>query len=181
MYRQQDNPPSRFPEERPLEADMGIWMVACLLSRCEKAVATEFCAQGMGYYLPLFEKKVRRKDNHKLRKTIVPLFPGYIAFAGAAKDVLTIQNIARVLPVKNQRLFVAELLQIQRILNQGADVRLHARPAPGARVRVAHGPFSGIEGGVISQEKETRLQVGIEMFGQAVSIRIEEMEVEKIR
>lgn len=79
--RMDENPLPRYPEGRDLQADTGMWVVAHLKSRQEKAFAQDLMREGIPYYLPLVEKRTRRRDNGKWRKSILPLFPGYVAVA----------------------------------------------------------------------------------------------------
>ena len=183
MYRVDDNPPSRFPEDRVLEADQGAWMVAHLRSRREKLFAKELAEKGFGYYLPLFMKRTIRRDNRKPRKSVCPLFPGYIAFVrtdDSFKFTAGNKSVANILKVVDQAGFVRQLSQIKRILDSDMSFRVHAKLVPGDKVRVKAGSLKGIEGTVIKPDREMRLFVGIEMFGQSISVAIGEEEVERV-
>ena len=82
MLKPADNPDPRWPRDRSLAADLGQWWVARVKPRHEKALAGDLARQGVGYYLPLMTKRTVRRDNGKVRKSIVCLFPGYLALAG---------------------------------------------------------------------------------------------------
>src|SRR3989339_1412221 len=112
MLRIFDNPAPRFPPDRPLAEDIGSWQVAYTRSRQEKALAHELARQGVSYYLPLFEKRTRRRDNKKTRKSLVALFGGYLAFSGdeeVRQRVLRTNRALRVLAVGDQEQFVQEM------------------------------------------------------------------------
>jgi transcription antitermination factor NusG len=177
MYRTGENPDTRFPPGRPLIEDIGNWAVAHLKSRREKAFVQELKQENIGYFLPLFEKRARRPDNGKLRKSIVPIFPGYVSVAlldeKEIKTVRSSSHFVQLIKVKDQNTFVKDLTQIQRILENGISVERHDRLAPGDRVRVAVGVLVGLEGVVTKKGTKTRLMVSVDMFQQAVSIEID--------
>ena len=85
MRRMSDNPPSRYPE-RPIADAEQPWFVAHVKPRMEKAVADDCVRKAIEYYLPMVTKVTRRKDNNKPRKSVLPLFPGYIV-RGEQRDV----------------------------------------------------------------------------------------------
>lgn len=182
MLRVSDNPPARFPEARPLAEDLGRWRVAYVKSRQEKAFAKDLLRREIPYYLPMMEKRVRRRDNNKLRKTVMPLFPGYLAFAApdeAVEDVYATHRLSAVLPVEDQAGFAAELAQVQRALEAGSDLERLDRFEPGQPVRVIAGPLLGLEGEVVTARGQTRLIIRVQMFQQAVSLEVDEAFLEK--
>ncbi|MFH1760718.1 MAG: transcription termination/antitermination NusG family protein [bacterium] len=184
MYRVKDNPDSRFPAGRSLEDDLGKWMIAHLRSRREKAFALELADKQIGYFLPLFERRVLRCDTGKVRKTINPLFPGYIAFVNDGQEhriIATSKHVANIIKIPNQPDFVKELIQVQRVLDENIELKTHEELYPGTRVRILYGPLSGIEGVVITHDKKSRLVLGVEMFGQSVSMNIDENNLVKIK
>ena len=73
-----DNPPARFPDRPIGEAELP-WFVAHVKPRQEKAAADDCLRLGVEYYLPMFTRVTRRRDNNKPRKSVLPLFPGYIS------------------------------------------------------------------------------------------------------
>lgn len=183
MYRLDDNPLSRFPQDRPLSQDSGLWMVAHLKSRREKALAKELAARGVSYYLPLYVKRTRRKDNDKPRKSVCPLFPGYMAVAPLQEQLGQIaanRNVARLVKVVDQKRFTAELEQVRAVLSHDLEFRLHTSFARGTRVRVVNGLLKDMEGVVEKADNKTRLFISIEMFGQAISVEINEADLKPL-
>ncbi|OGS35947.1 MAG: hypothetical protein A2293_07780 [Elusimicrobia bacterium RIFOXYB2_FULL_49_7] len=177
MYRLDDNPKPRFPENRPLQDETGFWIVAHLKSRREKAFALEMTHKGISYYLPLYVKRTRRKDNNKPRKSICPLFGGYVAVApqpDQMERLLQSPNVAGTVKVVDQKRFTRELCHIETLLAQDLEFQLHPRLLSGTRVRVVAGMLKGLEGEVVRMEDKSRLQVSVDLFGQAVSVDINE-------
>src|SRR5664279_3310179 len=121
MRRMGDNPPSRFPEQ-PIASATAPWFVAHVKPRMEKAVADDCVRKTIEYYLPMVTKVTRRKDNNKPRKSVLPLFPGYICIAGNKEAYHTLYatgRIASIIEIKHQRKFIAELGQIYSVLEKG--------------------------------------------------------------
>lgn len=181
MLRLADNPPRRFPEARSLAEDTGRWVVAHVKSRQEKAFAHDLQRRGISYYLPQAEKRVRRRDNGKWRKSWMPLFPGYVAVAPAAAErdeLFGTRRLAGVLPVEDQAGFVAELGQVERVIAAGARLRPVAAFAPGERVCVTAGPLMGLHGEVLRQKNETAFIIRVHMFQRALSVELDELYLE---
>ncbi|MCX7933983.1 MAG: hypothetical protein N3A66_01835 [Planctomycetota bacterium] len=183
MLRCSENPPARYPPDRPLEADLGSWRVARVKSRQEKALAHDLMRLEIPYYLPLYEKRVRRRDNRKIRKTILPLFPGYLAFALPGSDRSAIygtNRVTKIIEVAEQALFVKELAQIKQTLEAGVPVTLISRLQAGQKVRIREGPLQGLEGEVVRQRDVARFIIRVHLFRQAVALEIDEAYLEAL-
>lgn len=183
MLRVDENPLARYPEGRPLEADTGNWVVAHLKSRQEKAFAHDLVREGIPYYLPMVEKRTRRRDNGKLRKSILPLFPGYVAVAapeGLWEELYKRHRLSSLIPVTLQEEFTQELLKIHRVLASTEKVETAPLFSEGQRVRVKAGPLMGLEGEVVSYQGETMFLLRVSMFQQAVRVEIEDAYLEAI-
>jgi transcription antitermination factor NusG len=176
-----DNPVARYPEGRPLEDSLGVWAVAQVKSRQEKALAWDLASAGIPYYMPMGEKRTRRRDNGKVRKSVIPLFTGYLALGLAREDwerVFRTARVATVIPVDDQRGFVRELNQIERSLASRFRVSLAPAFAVGQLVRVKHGPLMGLEGEVARVKGQAIFVVWVRMFSQAVRIEVDELDLE---
>lgn len=172
-----DNPIQRFPEGRPLADDLGLWAVAHLKSRQDKAFVRDLVTEGIPYYLPLLEKKTRRRDNKKIRKSTIPLFPGYIAFAAGPEKweaIYSTHRVANLLEVTEQEVFVRELEQIEQVLTGDNHLELLPTFVEGQPVRVKCGPMEGMEGMIIQNRGQMRFVIQVQMFKQSVCVEIEE-------
>lgn len=153
MYRMDDNPPPRFPERPVCEAEHP-WWVLKLRSRMEKATARDCLERGIEYYLPMYTKVVRRRDNGRNRKTILPLFPGYLPIScPSPHSLLNEGRVVYVMPVKNQSRFARELSQVYAAWDGGVEIA----PCPtellavGSHVRIVAGSLKGLRGQVHSR------------------------------
>jgi len=103
MKRTGENPPIRYPDT-PIDSAVNRWWVARVKPRMEKACALDFLEQKIEYFLPLYTKVTRRRDNNKPRKSVLPLFPGYICFAMAVpKDIYKTGRIATIIILPGRR------------------------------------------------------------------------------
>lgn len=183
MNRLSNNPPARYPFDRPIEAEEGNWVVAHLKSRQEKAFAGDLFQAGISYYMPLLEKRSRRRDNGKIRKSIVPLFPGYVAVAIPEKGwniLYDRQRVANLIPVIDQHEFTQELCQVYRVLESSQKVDLAPIFSDGQPVRVKEGPMMGLEGVVKEYRGESMFLIRVSMFHQSVRLEIEDSYLEAI-
>lgn len=183
MLRLTDNPISRYPKDRPLDEDLGRWAVAHVKSRQEKAFAADLFNADVPYYLPLIENRTRRRDNGKIRKSLLPLFPGYVSMVLDQKNksrVYTTNRVVSIIPVVDQKQFVNELSQIQRAID--GDMRVTLQPAftAGQPVRVKSGPMAGLEGEVAHSGRETIFVVWVHMFQRAVRVELDEADLEAL-
>lgn len=177
MLRMSDNPEARYPADRALEEDLGRWSVAHVKSRQDKAFAHDLARAEISYYLPLIEKRIRRRDNGKIRKSLMPLFAGYVAVALPRAEwerAYATRRVAQMIPVEEQEQFVQELEQVRRALE--SDMRVGLAPAfePGQPVRVISGPLMGLEGEVVHAKGETHFIIRVQMFQQAVRVEVDE-------
>jgi transcription antitermination factor NusG len=171
MRRVSDNPPTRYPE-RPIGEAEHPWYVAHVKPRQEKSLADDCRRLGIEYYLPLVTHVTRRKDNNKPRKSVLPLFPGYISFAGTREThykLYATGRIASIITIKHQKKFIAELSQIFSLLENSVPLEpIDFSYTEGAEVRVLAGPMQGIEGIVVSIKNQHKLVLSVEGLGQAV-------------
>ena len=166
------NPPSRFPQQ-PIIVTDAPWWVAKVKPRQEKALAFDLLERHIEYYLPLYKKTTRRRDNNKPRKTILCLFPGYLSFHPAPRterNIFATNRISSLVEVKNQTQFVKQLNQIYHTLDLG--IPLEPCPyienlKPGQPVEVVAGPMRGITGTVVKIQSTQKLILSVDILGKA--------------
>lgn len=165
------NPHSRFPQ-RPVTQAEGEWWVAKVKPRQEKALAFDLAEREIEYYLPMYTKITRRRDNNKRRKSVLCLFPGYLSYCVLRShecEVFATGRIVNLVQVRNQREFVRQLEQIYHTLDLGIavepcreeDIEL------GTRVEVQSGPLRGICGTVQRVKSGHRLVLAVDVLGRA--------------
>jgi transcriptional antiterminator RfaH len=171
MRAMSDNPPARFPD-RPIAEAPGPWCIAHVKPRMEKALADDCVKSSIEYYLPLVTKVTRRKDNNKPRKSILPLFPGYLSFCGIKETYFELYRtgrIAAIIEIKHQKRFITELSQIYSLLEKGVPLEPCAISlSAGQLVQVDGGPLRGVRGVVVTLKSQRRLILSVEGLGQAM-------------
>jgi transcription antitermination factor NusG len=172
MRKVSDNPPARFPK-RPIGEAEFPWFVAHVKPRQEKAAADDCLRLSVEYYLPMFTSITRRKDNNKPRKSVLPLFPGYLSIAGTketARALYATGRIAHIIEIKHQQKFIGELSRIYNLLESG--VRLEPCSVSyrsGDEVVIRNGPFRGIRGIIMSVRNQNRLLLSVNGLGLAMT------------
>jgi transcription antitermination factor NusG len=172
MRRMNDNPPARFPPDHPITEASGPWCVAHVKPRMEKALADDCVKRSIEYYLPLVTKVTRRKDNNKPRKSILPLFPGYLSFCGTKEtfhELYRTGRIAAIIEIKHQKRFITEISQVYSLLEKGIPLEPCAISlSTGQLVQVEAGPLRGVRGTVVTMKSQQRLILSVEGLGQAM-------------
>ena len=150
------------------------WWVAHVRSRQEKALARHLLPLEIPFYLPLWERTIRRSGRTFI--SYLPLFPGYVFFRGTAAErmaALRSNLIVRVLEVTDQDTLGGELLQVRTLQEAGADLTPYVEFVPGDPVRIMEGPFEGYTGIVLRVPGRTRLVISITMLRQAVTVEFD--------
>jgi transcription antitermination factor NusG len=114
---------------------------------------------------------------------VLPLFPGYVFFCGDEEDrlkALDTGRIAKMIPVPDQKGFVAELSSLRRVMDAGLGVDPYPALATKRRCRVRSGPLQGMEGQVLRRKGKARFIVTISILGQGASVEIDGDELEPL-
>jgi len=145
------------------------WFALQVQSNREKVVGSLLGAKGYEQLVPLY--KVTRRWSDRIKTLEKPLFPGYVfcrydPTIGA--DVVTTPGVMRVLSAGGYALPVSdtEIAALQTMMNSGIAAEPCSYPAAdfsiAERVRIAAGPFAGMEGIVTRTKTGGRLVVSIE-------------------
>jgi transcription antitermination factor NusG len=160
--------------EQPLDEGF-MWIVVHVRPRCEKKM-TRYCEQeGIDSYLPL--KRTRhRYGKGRLREFYVPLFPGYIFCLLPEVELSCFRRnryVANLLKVNEPDHLRKQLLSVARALMVSRDVEVMDHLDRGRAVRVAAGPFEGVEGVVSHRKGKTKVVINVDMIQQAVAVEVD--------
>ncbi len=182
MKRVSENPPERFPDEK-IDCSCGTWVVAKVKPRQEKAAASDLLERDIGYFLPMYTKVTRRRDNNKPRKSVLPLFPGYISICIDDMDtrsaVYENGRIARVISIENQRKFVEQLQHIYHGRINDVPISPVGEYIRGEPVVVTGGPMRGVKGVVAKVPDNAYVILSVEGLGKA-AVRIELKDIRRL-
>ena len=162
------------------------WYAVYAQVRHEGKVYSRLIGKAFECLFPQMERWSRRRDRRK--KIQVPIFPGYL-FVRTVLDnyqqvtilqtpgvVSLVRNTDGPLPVPD-----SQINSLRTLL--GSDTVLTAHPylQEGMQVRIANGPLYGCEGILLRKRNEkARLVVAIDIIKQAVSVELDEEDVEPL-
>ena len=165
------------------------WYAVSTRSRHEYKANSGLLQKGMITFLPEMEVWSKRKDRKK--KIFIPLFPGYLFVAASILDnetklsILKTFGVVRILGKKENAEPVpvpdAKIEAIQRLLNKKVEIFSLQYPSIGEAAKIVDGPFTGIEGTVISSDVDKELfVVSIELLQRSVAIKLEGFQISKL-
>jgi len=165
------------------------WYAVHTRSRHEDRVYAGLTQKSIHTFLPKIEMWSRRRDRRK--KIQIPMFPGYLFVELFSLDSQTRLNVlktfgvvrmlgnpkgAEPIPVPD-----AKIEAIQRIIQSKVEVHQIQYPKVGEPALIIDGPFTGIEGVVVSTDFSKELFViSIELLQRSVAIKLEGFQIKKI-
>lgn len=163
------------------------WRACYTRARHEKRVDKRLRSEGFEVFTPLVPRERQWSDRTKV--VMLPLFPGYVFSRFGRQDlhrVLSISGVASVVRFGEDPVAIPEreIEGVKRLTEAVAEGTLEPsvspRPRTGEKVRIASGPFQGVEGTVTERRGDDRLLIcaGIEVIGQGLRLEVEEAMVE---
>lgn len=182
MLPKSKNPPSVWPDFPDLNHVENDWYIAHLRPRQEKALSWDLMKSEICYCCPFYTKTVRRKDNNKLRKTVLPVFPGYLSFAGTENQrnaVFKTGRVLNILPVVHKRRFLEEISWVLAACESKNPFVLVKQQEikKGQTVKISSGPMKGYTGKVISISGRQCIVLSVDLFRQSVAMHINPQEI----
>jgi transcription antitermination factor NusG len=157
------------PDLFSLSLEEAPWEVVHVRSRQEKMLARVLVNGNQPFYLPQVEKRTKRGG--RTFKSFLPLFSGYVFLRRTeqTRPVLWSSGVVmRVIPVEDQKILDEELRQIRALQEAGATLTPQPDFAPGDRVRITEGVFSGYVGTLVKERDSVRLVVSISSLNKSV-------------
>jgi transcriptional antiterminator RfaH len=173
--------PDTLLETSDTWSDGSQWMVLHTKPRQEKSLARELLRWSVPFYLPLVKKTLRYGPRR--RASFAPLFDGYVFMLGSENErtmTLATNRIVRILPVIDSRQLIADLRQIERLIEANVPLTVESRLQRGRHVRVRDGLLAGIEGMVLRRQGESRLLVSVNFLQRGASVEIEDFCLEPL-
>ena len=152
----------------------GCWWLLHTKPRQEKALLGDLKRREVAAYLPLV--KQRRSYGSRLVVVEIPLFPGYMFLCGTGEDrhiALTTNRVVRVIDVADQRRLIAELHQVDQLVERSESVDVYPGLKVGRRCSVTGGSLRGLSGVVLRRRGVSRMYIGVEILGQSAVVEID--------
>lgn len=152
------------------------WYVVYTKPKLERKVAASIGEMGIESYLPMH--KVVRQWSDRKKKKEVPLFPNYVFVKVDdinRRFLFSIKELLKFVSIEGKPVVIRdnEILTIKSVLNGDYDdISTEEYFQEGVKVRIEHGPFSGLEGLVIKKCNKLRLMIRVEGLMKAFSIVI---------
>jgi len=135
-------------------------------------------------FLPTYKDKRLWSDRVKILDA--PLFPGYVfarfEYPARRVPVLRVAGVRSIVGLGHapSPLAEEEIQTIQTLVSSTFPVRPWPFLRVGHRVRITHGPLSGVEGIILGQKDEWRMVVSVELLQRAVSVLLDRSVLSKI-
>jgi transcription antitermination factor NusG len=161
------------------------WYAIQTRCRFEKKVATQLQSKGIETFLPLIKEIRRWSDRRQVIETA--LFPGYgfVRISATPKDrlrVLQTAGLTDFVTMNDMPVPVPEkqIEDVQQLLSSDLTCRAYPFLKVGQRARICGGCLDGLEGILISENKDHSLVISIESIQRSLAIRVEGYDVEGI-
>jgi len=159
------------------------WYAVYTIVRHEKAVDTALREKEVETFLPLREVISQWKD--RKRRVQFPLFPGYMFVHANIEDRLSIlktPGIVRLLGASGKPLPVPDeqVEAIRKLLESKLPFDPYPYFRKGKKVIVINGPLQGVTGIILERRGLSRLILSVDLIKRAVSVEIDNENVELI-
>lgn len=160
------------------------WVAAYTNSRAEKKMEEVLRNSGYEVYLPL--KRTPRKWSDRIKMVDMPLLPSYLFIRIIGKQVVPLRSTPGIVTLIHFKGDIAvvpdrDIEAMKKLVQsqQNIVVQNYNKMRKGTRVRITHGSFSGLEGEVVSDNKDGNFAVIIECLSVSLvtTINHEFMEV----
>lgn len=160
------------------------WYAVYTCSRQEKKVASQLTVRSFENFLPLYPS-IRTWTDRRVRLEL-PLFPGYVFVRLALTDrvrVLQAPGVVHFVGFNGQPAALPD--EDINVLRNGLIQGGHAEPdeflREGQKVRIATGPFAGLQGILRRRNGRTRVVVSIAAIERCFAVEVEHREVRELK
>ena len=160
------------------------WYAVYAQVRHESKVYSRLVAKSFECLFPQIERWSRRRDRRK--RIQVPIFPGYLFIRTALDNynhvqILQTPGVVRLVRNEDGPLPVpdSQMGSLITLLGSNSVITTHPYLQEGMWVRIVNGPLYGCEGILVRKRNQnSRLVVAIDIIQQAVSVDLNEQDVE---
>jgi transcription antitermination factor NusG len=151
------------------------WYALYVRRRYEKIVESNLADKGYEVFLPMYRSRRRWSDRTKVIEQ--PLFSGYVFCRfeiGNRLPVLVVPGVNFIVGLGQGATPIdpAELNAVRLATTSGLPCEPWAYLKIGTRVRVHHGPLTGLEGFVVDVGKTFKLVISLNLLGRSVAVEL---------
>lgn len=159
------------------------WYALYTCANHEKRVALALAERHLEHYLPVY-RSLRRWNDRRVELDL-PLFPGYVFLRLDLREKLRALQIPGAVRLVGFDGRPAALPDDEfALLRAGLAARLAAEPCPfltvGRRVRIASGPFAGLEGILKRKKSGLRVVVSLDLIQRSISLDLSGYDVRPV-
>jgi Transcription antiterminator len=159
------------------------WFALTAKHQHEPTVARLLGGKGIEVFHPTYSAVRQWKDRKKMLQ--LPLFPGYVFFAGGLDrrvEILSTPGVFSIVSFGDAAAEISgeEIDGIRQAVQGSMAIEPHPFLAEGDRVRVRQGPLTGVNGILLRHKDAYRLVLSIELLGRSAAVEIDAAMVERI-
>lgn len=159
------------------------WFALLVKPQHERAVTEQLRTRSVEAYVPLYRS--RRHWSDRVKEIEFPLFSRYVFCRFNFEERAKILNLPSVVslvgfgrtpcPVSQE-----EIDRLKALVSSGLRVLPWPFMRVGERVRISHGPLTGVEGMLVKEKAAYRVVVNVDLLQRAVAVEIDRDVVEPI-
>ncbi|MGC9330204.1 MAG: transcription termination/antitermination protein NusG, partial [Candidatus Hinthialibacter sp.] len=168
-----------YPQDLEIQNSEENWWVAHIKPNQGRKLSRDLRISQIPHFLPLVE--TIRKTRSGVKRTKIPIFPGYLFFPGEREErrkVLETGRTVRVIDVVDQEKFKMELGQVLQAVQSGMKIDPAKKYKRGTPCRIVDGPGLGMVGKVVRTKKGCSLVLEVETIGQSIVVEVDAAQVE---
>lgn len=161
------------------------WYAVYVRSRHESKVHALLQSKGIEVFLPVVEKLRQWKDRKK--RVLFPLFHGYL-FVKLPDDrmcfinVLNTHGVVKILGDSSgyQPVPEEQVASIYKMVHSQIAIDEHPYLKEGQKVKIIDGPLSGVQGILVSKNKEHHVVVSVDILQKGVAVKVDIHDIEPV-
>ena len=152
------------------------WFALHVKPQHERTVEQQLNARLLEGYSPYYS--ARRRWSDRVKTVEFPLFPRYVFCRFSFEERFKVLGIPSVLSIVGfggapSPVSDAEIESVKSMVGSGLPLMPWPCLRVGERVRICHGPLSGLEGILTREKGAYRVVVSIELLQRAVAVEVE--------
>jgi transcription antitermination factor NusG len=159
------------------------WYAIAVKPQAERSVEAVLAQKSYETFFPVIQRERRWSD--RIKRTEVPLFPGYVfcRFDGERRlPVMTTPGVREIVGFGRRAAPVddAELEALRLVIASGGRVESCEYLTRGDQVEVTGGPMQGLRGLLLEVKGGCRVVLSVELLQRSVSVEMDRARIQRI-